>query len=100
MKEETNMKKWSNDFPGSKHSPQSRGFELIRRYAEGEKLSPQEMKAMRATMYLLVQYVRPPRTWDDFHWSGPERFLEEIWPKVKDREDVLHAFFADGGKKP
>ena len=75
-------KKWSSQFQESQHSPQSRGLKLIRRYAEGETLSSQEMKAMRAAMYLLAQYVRPPRTWEDFHWSGPAHFIEEIWPEV------------------
>jgi hypothetical protein len=51
-------------------------------------------------MYLIVQYVHPPQDWEDFRWKGPEHFIREIWPQVKDRHDIMHGFFGDGGKSP
>lgn len=78
----------------------ARGLDLIRRYAAGEDLDSEEVAAMRAAMYLLVQYVNPPRDENAFRWLGPEHFVLEIWPRVKDRQDVMHGLFGDGAKAP
>lgn len=92
---------WSStDRYNSNLAPATRGLELVRRYAAGEQLTEAELGSMRATMYLIVQYVRPPRAWEDFSWQGPEHFVREIWPEVKDRADLIHGFFADGSKTP
>ena len=93
-------KPWSSGPNESSVSPGSHGLNLIRRYADGESLTPSEMVSMRAAMYLITQYVYPPRTWDDFRWEGPEHFIREIWPEVRDRSDIFHGFFGDGGKSP
>lgn len=92
---------WSStDRYRSNHSPATRGLELVRRYASGEELSQAELQSMRAAMYLITQYVRPPRDWRHFQWEGPEHFMREIWPEVKDRQDLFHGFFGDGSKAP
>lgn len=78
----------------------SQGIELIRRYEEGEALDRVEFEAMRAAMYLLNQYASPSREWENFKWQGPEHFMREVWPKLKDRSDVLHGYFGHGGKSP
>lgn len=93
-------KNWSQGPYESNVSPGSQGLNLIRRYASGEKLSPQEMTTARAAMYLLTQYLLPPREWEGFRWQGPDHFIEKIWPQVKDRDDVFYGYFGDGGKAP
>ncbi len=81
-------------------SPGSQGLNSIRRYAAGEELEPDDLATMRATMYLLVQLVYPPRDWEDFRWRGPEHFMREIWSKVKDFPELMHGHFSDGAKFP
>lgn len=81
-------------------SPGTRGLNLILRYIAGDPLEAEEMAAMRAAMYLLVQYVIPARDWDAFRWLGEAHFVEEIWPLVKDRQDVMGGLFGDGAKAP
>jgi hypothetical protein len=78
----------------------AQGIELILRHENGESLSPQEYQAMRAAMYLLNQYANPSREWDEFVWQGPEHFLREVWPKMKDRSDIMHGYFGHGEKSP
>lgn len=92
---------WSStDRYRSNEDPSTRGLGLIRRYAKGEQLNQEQLRAMRASMYLIVQYFRPPQAWEHFSWKGPEHFIGEIWPQVKDRPDLMHGFFADGSKTP
>lgn len=81
-------------------SPGARGLNLIRRYIAGEELEAEDLAAMLAAMYLLVQYVNPPRDWDAFRWRGEAHFVEEIWPLVKNRQDVMGGLFGDGAKAP
>ncbi len=84
----------------SNTSAGSRGINLIRRFVHGEKLTSQEIDAMRATMYLLAQYASPALEWEEFRWKGVEHFIEKIWPEVRDRQDVRYGFFGDGLKSP
>ncbi|NIM94701.1 MAG: hypothetical protein GTO18_13455 [Anaerolineales bacterium] len=84
----------------SNMSAGSRGLDLIRRFVNSEELTSQEMDAMRATMYLLAQYVSPAREWDEFQWKGVEHFIEKIWPEVQDRQDIRHGDFGDGFRSP
>jgi hypothetical protein len=91
---------WGSSTFDRRQNSQSYGLDLIRRHEDGEELEPDEMQAMRASMYLLTQYVNPPREWADFKWRGPDHFMREIWPKVKDRPEVLHGFFGPGTKAP
>lgn len=94
-------REWSStDRYRSNRQPQTRGLTLIRRYAHGEKLTESQMEAMRAAMYLIEQYVRPPRGWEHFRWQGPDHFIENIWPEIKDRSDVMNGNFGDGSKAP
>ena len=95
------MKKSIGKGPYESHVSQgSHGLNLIQRYAAGEELSPQEMTTAQAAMYLLTQYTFPSREWDGFRWQGPDYFIEEIWPQIKDRDDVFNGYFGDGGKAP
>jgi hypothetical protein len=91
---------WRSTVIVSNGSSGARGLNLIRRFAAGEALDAEEMAAMRAAMYLLVQYVNPPRDENAFRWHGPEHFMLEIWPKVKDRQEVMSGLFGDGAKAP
>lgn len=92
---------WSStDRYTSNDAPATRGLELIRRYAAGEELSERQLHSMRATMYLIAQFHRPPRRWEHFEWKGPDHFIREIWPEVEDRADLMHGFFADGSRTP
>ena len=61
----------------SNTSAGSRGINLIRRFVHGEKLTSQEIDAMRATMYLLAQYASPALEWEEFRWKGVEHFIEK-----------------------
>jgi hypothetical protein len=80
--------------------PNARGLDLIRRYALGEELNQEELSAMRATMYLLAQYARPARDWQEFQWQGPEHFIREIWPVFDEETGVANNNFADGTVSP
>jgi hypothetical protein len=80
--------------------PNARGLDLIRRYALGEELNQEELSAMRATMYLLAQYARPARDWQEFQWQGPEHFIREIWPDFNEETGVANNNFADGAVSP
>ena len=91
---------WSSGSFVSNISPESQGITYIQRYANGEHLRPEQYEAMRAAMYLLAQYAKPPRSEDGFTWQGPEHFMREIWPQIQKREDVRHGFFGDGAKAP
>lgn len=93
-------KPWSSGAYESHSSPGTKGLSLIRRYAKGEELTDAQLASMRGAMYLIVQYARPPRDWEDFRWKGPEHFVREIWPRVKDRQDISHGYFGDGAKAP
>jgi hypothetical protein len=77
-----------------------RGLELIERYANGEALSDDECQSMRAMMYLISRYLQPPRLRTDFHWRGPKYFVEELWPKIKDRPELLNGQFGHGAVSP
>lgn len=90
----------SSDRYTSNVDPATRGLDLIRRYVEGEELTESQLDAMRATMYLIAKHHRPPRQWEHFGWRGPDHFVREIWPEVKDRADLLHGYFADGSRTP
>lgn len=76
------------------------GLALIRAYAKGEKLTPEQMETMRGTMYLISLYYRPQREWEDFSWQGPDHFIKELWPKIEDRHDMLTGLFSHGEIKP
>lgn len=76
------------------------GLRLIRDYAKGERLNPQEHETMRGTMYLISLYLRPQRQWEDFVWQGPEHFIDEFWPQIEQRQDVLSGLFSHGEVKP
>lgn len=93
-------KRVNRESSGETVSMSARGIDLIHKYASGQELTESQMESMRATMYLITQYVGPPRDWVDFHWKGPEHFVREIWPQVKDRDDILHGFFSHGEKPP
>lgn len=80
--------------------PNARGLDLIRRYAQGEQLTEEEISTMRATMYLLTQYARPSRDWRDFQWQGPDRFLREVWPMFNEEPSVATNNFAAGTVSP
>jgi len=77
-----------------------RGIRLIRRYAEGEALTTQDLAAMRATMYLIEQDFRPARTWSGFALQGPEAFLKEVWPRVREQSEILNDFYGHGAISP
>lgn len=83
-----------------KISPGSQGLDFIRRYAVGEELSKPEMDRARAAMYLIAQFLYPARAWSEFKWRGAEHFLEEIWPEVRDRREIMHGLFGDGATAP
>lgn len=92
---------WSStDRVHSNTSPKTRGLTLIRRYASGEQLTESQLEAMRAAMYLIEQYYRPPRAWEQFRWKGPDHFMENIWPELTERSDVMNGYFGDGSKTP
>jgi hypothetical protein len=76
------------------------GITLIRNYAKGEDLSPEEMETMRGTMYLISQYLRPSSQWEDFAWQGAEHFVKEMWPQIEDRHEMLNGLFSHGAVKP
>jgi hypothetical protein len=76
------------------------GLSLIRAYAKGEQLSPDEMETMRGSMYLISLYLRPQRQWEDFVWHGPDHFITEMWPQIKDRHEMLTGLFSTGTVKP
>lgn len=76
------------------------GLALLREYANGDDLNPEEMATMRATMYLISLYLRPQRQWEDFAWQGPEHFLKELWPAIEDRHEMLSGLFSHGSVKP
>jgi hypothetical protein len=76
------------------------GLALIRAYAKGEKLTPEEMETMRGTMYLVSLYLRPQRQWEDFVWQGPDQFIEAMWPQIEDRHEMLSGLFSHGAVKP
>ncbi|MEJ2550959.1 MAG: hypothetical protein P8Z42_01175 [Anaerolineales bacterium] len=77
-----------------------RGLELIERYANGEALSDDECQSMRAVMYLISRYLQPPRLWADFRWRGPKYFVKELWPKIKERPELLNGQFGHGAVSP
>ena len=68
--------------------PNARGLDLIRRYAQDEHLSAEELSSMRATMYLLTQYAQPARDWVGFQWQGPDHFMREVWPLFSENRRV------------
>ena len=76
------------------------GLALIRGYAKGENLSPNELETMRGTMYLISLYLRPQRQWEDFVWQGPEHFVDQMWPQIEDRHEMLNGLFSHGAVKP
>lgn len=76
------------------------GLDLIRRYEQGEDLQPEQMESMRATMYLIYLYLYPQRAWEGFRWKGPDHFLEEIWPRVKERHAIQSGLFGHGAVSP
>jgi hypothetical protein len=76
------------------------GLSLIERYARGEKLDEQEVQSMRATMYLVSNYLYPPRSWEDFYWRGPDHFVQDVWPKIRDRQELLSGLFGHGAISP
>jgi hypothetical protein len=76
------------------------GLTLIRDYANGEKLTPEEMETMRGTMYLISLYLRPARQWEGFIWQGPDHFVKEMWPQIEDRYEMLSGLFSHGAVKP
>jgi hypothetical protein len=78
----------------------ARGLKLIERYANGEKLDEDQIQSMRAMMYLISRYLEPQRTWADFRWRGPEHFVKELWPKIKDRQELLNGQFGHGAVRP
>jgi hypothetical protein len=80
--------------------PNARGLDLVRRYAQGEQLSEEELSSMRATMYLLTQFARPARNWGDLKWQGPAHFIQEIWPLLSEETGVTTNNFADGTVSP
>lgn len=80
--------------------PNARGLDLIRRYAQGEQLTEEELSSMRATMYLLTQYARPARDWGGFQWQGPDHFIREVWPQLGEETAVSSNNFADGTVSP
>ncbi len=77
-----------------------RGLELIERFANGEALSDDECQSMRAMMYLISRYIVPPRTWADFRWRGPKHFVKELWPKIKERPELINGQFGHGAVSP
>jgi hypothetical protein len=77
-----------------------RGLALIRAYAQGDELSPEQEDTMKGTMYLISLYLRPQRHWEDFVWQGPEHFINELWPQVEDRREILSGLFSHGSVKP
>lgn len=76
------------------------GLALIRGYANGRELSPEELDTMRATMYLISLYLRPQHAWEDFKWQGPEYFIRELWPEVEERDEIISGLFSHGSVKP
>ncbi|NIS80903.1 MAG: hypothetical protein GTO14_11985 [Anaerolineales bacterium] len=76
------------------------GLSLIERFARGEKLGHQEIQSMRATMYLLSNYAKPPRAWEDFRWRGQDHFIQEVWPLIRDRKELLSGLFGHGAVSP
>jgi hypothetical protein len=78
----------------------ARGLKLIERYANGENLNDDQMQSMRAMMYLISRYIEPQRTWADFHWRGPEYFMKELGPKIKERQGLLTGQFGHGAVSP
>jgi hypothetical protein len=79
----------------------SYGVNLIQRYADGENLDKQSMEAMMSTMYLIGLYLKPQRSWEDFlAWKGPDHFVREIWPTIKDRNEIASGLFGHGAISP
>jgi hypothetical protein len=76
------------------------GLALIRAYAKGDKLTPEEMETMRGTMYLISLYLHPQRQWEDFSWQGPDHFIKESWPQIENRQEMLSGLFSHGSVKP
>lgn len=78
----------------------ARGLRLIERYVNGETLNEGQLQSMRAIMYLISRYLEPQRTWADFRWRGPEHFVAELWPTIKDRQEILNGQFGHGAVRP
>jgi hypothetical protein len=79
----------------------SYGLSLIQRYAEGEKLDKGDMEAMKSVMYLISLYLKPQRSWEDFlAWKGPDHFIREIWPMIRDRSEIASGLFGHGAVSP
>jgi hypothetical protein len=78
----------------------ARGLRLIERYVNGEMLDEEQLQSMRAMMYLISSYIRPQRTVEDFRWSGPEHFVKEHWPEIKERQEYLNGQFGHGAIRP
>jgi hypothetical protein len=76
------------------------GLELIHRYANGESFNGTQEEAMRAAMYLITMYMRPQRSWEKFQWQGADWFIDELWPQVKDRHEILNGLFGHGVVSP
>lgn len=83
-----------NDYKGA------RGLKLIDRYANGEMLDEEQIQSMRAMMYLISSYIKPQRVWADFRWQGPGHFVKELWPKIKERQEILNGQFGHGAVRP
>jgi hypothetical protein len=79
---------------------QSPGIELLRRYADGEQLTSEEMESLRSMMYMIRQTYSPPRTWASFQGLSVEGFMQDIWPQVRERFEIQSGLFEHGAVKP
>lgn len=78
----------------------SSGLDLIRRYENGETFNGNSEEAMRSAMYLITLYTYPQRSWEKFEWLGPAWFMQNVWPEVKNRHEILNGLFGHGVVSP